>query len=113
MVWQLVVSGTKAALQIGEFGVKTINFGGKTPKNMVGKQANWYLDKETKIAKLCLERNGIKNLHNSFSLPKLIKDTLKEDQAVVFLSEDTLFISPYSRGQEYLERTLKKEEVKF
>lgn len=113
MVWTLVVSGMKKALEIGKFGTRSLNFGGKTPSVLVGQSVNWYYDKDAKIGKLSVEKNGLKTLKESMSIPTVIKEGIKEDQAVVFLTENAMFFAPYSKGQEYLERILRKEGVKF
>lgn len=113
MVWQLVVSGQRNALQVGKFGTRSLNFGGKTPASLVGKNANWYYDKETKVAKLAVEKTGLKNLKESMSIPKSIKEGIKEDQAVVFLDENALFFAPYSKGEEYLKKILKREGIEI
>lgn len=112
MVWQLIVSGKRRnALQVGTFGIRSLKFGGKTPECLVEKNANWYFDKEMGIAKLQVEKNGIKTIKPSMSIPKPVSEGLKEEQAVVYLDEDAMFFVPYSKGEEYLKKILKKEGV--
>jgi uncharacterized protein YjcR len=114
MVWQLVVSGRRTnALQVGKFGTRSLKFGGKTPNVLVDKNANWYFDRETKIAKLQVEKNGMKNIKASLSIPKPILEGIKEEQAVVYLDENALFLAPYSKGEEYLKKILKKDGIEI
>lgn len=112
MSWELVVCGIHGGLEIGSFGVKTINFNIKSPKNIRGKNANWYFDSDAKVAKIQVEKDGLKLIKMSVGIPKAIHDKLNEEMAVVYLAEDALYISSYKKGQEYLKAFLKANEVK-
>jgi hypothetical protein len=110
MTWQLVQSGIRISLQVGQFAVRQTTNSVKMPKQFVGKQANWYLDKELKIGKMKLEKDGMKKVAVCSMMPKLMKETIG-DQAVVYLDEDSMYFCPYKLGQEYLTKFLKKEGI--
>lgn len=111
MSWQLIQVFGGRGLKTGEFGVKIITNNIKTPSFMSGKTANWYLDDSLMIAKIQLEKDGIKTLHASLSVPRIIKEKFKEEQTVVYMAEDAIYFTPYKKGQEHLSKFLKAQKV--
>lgn len=111
MAWQLIQVFGGRGLKTGEFGVKVINNNIKTPSTMVGKTCNWFLDDTMKIAKLQLDKEGIKTLHATISIPRVIKEKFAEEQAVVYMAEDAIYFTPYKKGQEHLSKFLKAQRI--
>ncbi len=107
-MWELVKSNARG-IRLGTFQVR------QTPsityEGYKGKAFNWYLDRTNKIAKLQFERDGMKTAGEMISIPKTVLDFLAEKQFILWMDENVAFISPYKKGQEVLERFLKREGI--
>jgi hypothetical protein len=108
MAWELIKSFGTRGMRIGEFTVR-----GKTfcPKLFEDKSFNWYMDKKILVAKMQIDKNGLKKVHATVTIPNPIQKMIAETQFICYLDEDTIYVSPYSKGQEYLEKILRIEKV--
>ena len=109
MAWELI-DRTRVGLNIGEYTArKATNF--HLP-HLRDKNYNWYLDRKLNIAKMQIEKNGLRVVHKQITTPIAISkalDLTKAD-AIVLLLEDALYICKYKDGQEHLQKFLKAEK---
>jgi hypothetical protein len=111
MAWELLKVTGKIGLVVGRFAVKTITNSIILPESLRGENYNWYFDPKTQIAKVQIETNGIRNAKKSISVPNAVKDAFKDEQAVVYMADNSLYLCSYKKGQEYLESALRKEGI--
>lgn len=111
MAWELYKAvGRTPAITLGEFVVKTSpNF--KTPSWFEGKIYNWYLDRKTKVAKLQIEKNGLKSFGKTVTIPKVICDLIEKDENyIAFFDENAIYFCRYKDGQEHLQKFVKADK---
>lgn len=113
LTWEkLVISHGNRGLKLGEFSVRSLTTM-KTPEHLVEKNYNWYFDKESKILKAEIAKDGLKIFRTQITIPQKVKDALKEDQCIVFVEDNALYFGSYKLGQENLEKILRRDKVKF
>ena len=110
MNWELVKQANKRSMRVGAFCVKGTTF---NPKMFEGLTYSWYLDRKTLVGKLQVEKNGLKSVGTTVTVPQDIVQTLKDEQFVLFIDENAIYVSSYKRGQDALEKALKLEGVAF
>lgn len=107
-MWELVKSNARG-IRLGTFQVR------RTPsisyEGYKGKAFNWYIDRTLKIAKLQFERDGMKTAGDMISIPTAVREQLGEEQFILWMDENVAFITPYKKGQEQLEKYLKREGI--
>lgn len=106
-MWEIVKTNARG-IKLGTFQArKTMSI---TYSGYEGKPFTWYVDRALKIAKLQFEKNGVKTAGKMISLPTAVQDMLgKDEEFILWMDEDVAFMSPYKKGQEFLEKFLKKE----
>lgn len=112
MRWEKVYRKRSSMIRIGKFAIRNINLHFKAVGMWKGFSGNWYLDKKERVAKFVIEKNATDNVPSwMLTTPQAIKDFFDTDQIIVYLSEKSLYITPYELGQEHLEKALKQEKV--
>ena len=116
MAWEKIMKADRSsAIQLNSFLVRSVKgmFLG-LPKGYDGELIQWYVNKDKKIAKGVIgELTGHTIKNNHTTIPKPVKDILLEDMTILFCTKNTIYLSLYSNGQEYLEKILKEEGIKI
>lgn len=108
MVWEKLTGTRGLKIQAGKFVAISMNGPIHLPMGMRNKQGTWYIDAAKKVARLTLEDDGFFNLKETATMPKKIKELIKEDQCVVYCDEEeeNLYLGSYKAGQEALRKVI-------
>jgi hypothetical protein len=110
MAWERIFSFGKSVWQEFEPRVQSTNSKAVfIPMQFRGQLSSWYLDREKKIAKLKIEKEGLKKLHKTITIPKEILKAIGEDQFIKIYNKNGLYIGGYKAGSERIVKLMKVE----
>ena len=112
MPWVLVERIGKSHWIPGQFSARRIKNFLSLPIGLKGRGYNWYVDSKERIAKLQFEPKSAYKLGEHVSLPKTVKEGIRESESVIaYMDKDAIYLASKDGGQERLTEFLAKEKV--
>jgi hypothetical protein len=110
MTWEKIVGWERVAWN--KYSPRSQSINSKVihvPIELRNEQASWYLDREKKLAKLKLEKDGLRKLNKTIAVPKEVLKALNEDQFIKVFNESGIYIGGYKAGSERIIKIMKSE----
>lgn len=110
MTWESFVPKYKTGITIGCFTVRDLGTGALgMPKLYEGKKHLIFVDKKRGIVKIAF---GDKGREQRTLGTSWLKEIIGENSCIAYHDEDEMYLSPYSKGEEYLRKVLLELKIK-